>query len=122
MVVTSAGNCSNKFALVLIDLQPEWYSRSHISRIFPQLGNNVAALLAHVRKLEHAEVVHVRSKYVHDGSEAQWSKWVAYFRELNPDKDVDIDGTNSVEDFAAEVSGEKYVFLFFAVHPISTFN
>ena len=93
------------FALVLIDLQPEWYSRSHVSKLFPELGDNVKRLLGAVRKMDCAHVVHVRAKYAHDSS--PWSKWMKHFKALNPEKTVEIDGTSCCEPFAKEVGGEK---------------
>jgi hypothetical protein len=36
-------------AVIVVDLQPEWYSGSHISELFPNIDGNVTALLAMCR-------------------------------------------------------------------------
>ena len=46
---SSDSSRGGRFALVLIDFQPEWYSQSHVATLFPHLGKNVERLLGRVR-------------------------------------------------------------------------
>ena len=102
--MTSTARHSGKgVALLLIDLQPEWYSQNEtIKKVFPNLRKNVAELLRVCRGTE-IEVVHVRALY----SEENNSKWMNEFRRLNPTKgNPEIDGTYEVEPFAKETDHE----------------
>ena len=103
------GDCKRS-ALLLVDIQPEWYSQSHISKLFPKLPQNVSRLLTACRQMSDMEVIHIRALYSKSNSNIMnedCSKWIKNFEELNPDKHVQIDGTNSVEPFAKEIDGEK---------------
>ena len=103
-------NNSTCSALLLIDIQPEWYSQSHISKLFPKLPQNVSKLLKTCRQVSNIEVIHVRalySKAINEVRNKDFSKWIDNFEELNPDKPAEIDGTEKVEPFAKEVDGEK---------------
>lgn len=55
-------------------------------------------------------MVHIRALYSFNNTAVDGldlAKWLHNFAALNPGKDVEIDGTHSVEPFAAEVPGEK---------------
>ena len=54
---------STHSALLLIDIQPEWYSQSHISKLFPKMPENVSNLLKTCRQAPNNEVIHVRAQY-----------------------------------------------------------
>ena len=100
-----------KTAVLLIDLQPEWYSEIYISNIFPRLPETITSLLRICRNAK-LEVVHIRAVYSKQNIETNgqnWSNWMDRFRELNPDKQVEIDGTTKVEAFATENFGEKVI-------------
>ena len=101
---------STHSALLLIDIQPEWYSQSHISKLFPKMPENVSNLLKTCRQAPNIEVIHVRALYSKTNDDVMnedCSKWIANFEELHPDKSVQIDGTEKVEPFAKEIEGEK---------------
>ena len=101
---------SSTSALLLIDIQPEWYSQSHISKLFPKLPQNISNLLEVCRQLPNIDVVHIRALYSKSNSninKEDWSKWIETFEELNPEKQTQIDGTINVESFAKEIGDEK---------------
>ena len=100
-------------ALLLIDMQPEWYGECHISKLFPRLPETTSNLLRICRRSPNVEVIHIRALYTESNCElsgTNWSKWMDRFRELHPDKPIEIDGTTRVETFAKEIEGER-VFL-----------
>ena len=101
-------NASNNggVALLLIDLQPEWYSQNdQIQSHFPDLPNNIKKLLQICRN-NNIEIVHVRALY----SKENKSQWMDEFVRLNPDKgNPEIDGTYEVEDFAKEIDNEMLI-------------
>ena len=100
-----------KTALLVIDVQPEWYSQSHVSALFPGMEANLTELLNVSRSHpEQIEVIHIRAHYSHNNTDVDGmdlAKWMASFKELNPDKPIKIDGTHSVEPFAEEIKGER---------------
>ena len=101
---------SSTSALLLIDIQPEWYSQSHISKLFPKLPQNISNLLEVCRQLPNIDVVHIRALYSKSNNninKEDWSKWIETFEELNPEKQTQIDGTINVESFAKEIGDEK---------------
>ena len=100
-----------KAVLLLIDVQPEWYSQSQVCKVFPHLAANTTALLATCRA-SGTEVIHIRARYDDDCATGlpgghDWAKWRDSFRALSPEKACTIDGTTSVEPFAAEQPGER---------------
>jgi nicotinamidase-related amidase len=99
-------NDGNGVALLLIDLQPEWYSQNPvISKLFPNLGENVKTLLQVCRNCK-IEIVHVRALYSKENN----SKWMSEFMRLNPEKgNPEIDGTYEVEEFAKEIDNEMLI-------------
>ena len=92
----------NRYALVLVDLQNDFWSEAAAATA-PDLPHRVAALLAFARA-EGLTVVHVRARFRPDGRD-----WMARYRLRNwiPC----IDGTPGVETlpFAAEHPGEPVV-------------
>ena len=104
---------SNKIsntALLLIDMQPEWYSQSHISKLFPKLPETIANLLRVCRRVSNVEVIHIRAVYSKSNDNINgenWNKWTDWFKELNPDKQTKVDGSDEVETFAKEITGER---------------
>ena len=98
-------------ALLLVDMQPEWYSQSHISKLFPKLPKTICSLLNVCRSAKNIEVIHIRAAYLKSNDNINnddWSKWIDHFEELNPEKQcTGVDGSNSVEPFAKEIEGEK---------------
>ena len=104
-------NSSVSTALLLVDMQPEWYSQSHISKLFPELPETISSLLNFCRRVKNIEVIHIRASYskMNDNiNNEDWSKWMDHFEELNPEKQcTGVDGSESVELFAKEVAGEK---------------
>ena len=99
-----------KTALLVIDIQPEWYSGSHVAKLFPDLGQNVASLLRTCRA-SGVEVVHIRAHY-NDSNKiglpgGDWGSWLKNFRQLNPEKASIVDGTTVVEPFAKEEGNER---------------
>ena len=95
---------SAKSCLLVVDLQPEFYSGNQlISTNFPHLSANIPALLKQCR--EHPDkciVTHIRADY-------SSSIWESFFRELNPDKPCQS-LSPCAEQFAAEVPGEHVFF------------
>ncbi len=92
----------SRYALVLVDLQNDFWSEA-VAATAPELPDRVAALLAYART-EGLTVVHVRAQFRPDGCD-----WMARYRLRNwiPC----IDGTPGVETlpFAAELPGEPVV-------------
>lgn len=92
----------SRYALVLVDLQNDFWSEA-VAATAPELPDRVAALLAYART-EGLTVVHVRARFRPDGCD-----WMARYRLRNwiPC----IDGTPGVETlpFAAELPGEPVV-------------
>ena len=99
-------------ALLLIDMQPEWYSKSHIATLFPNLPETIPSLLKVCRRASNIEVIHIRARYTKSSdiiNGENWNKWIESFTKLNPDKPVEIDGSKTVEVFAKEITGEKLI-------------
>jgi nicotinamidase-related amidase len=92
----------SRYALVLVDLQNDFWSEA-VAATAPELPDRVAALLAYARA-EGLAVVHVRARFRPDGRD-----WMARYRLRNwiPC----IDGTPGVATlpFAAELPGEPVV-------------
>ena len=110
---TKMDGSETRSALLLIDVQPEWYSESYISTMFPCLPLNISHVLSACRKSNNVEVIHIRALYSKANNAINgenWGKWLEIFQELNPEKKIEIDGTTGVEPFAKEEEGEK-VFL-----------
>lgn len=89
-------------ALLLVDVQPAWYSQTAVAALFPDLRTNVTTLLA-VCRAAGVPVVHVRARY---DSQGPWSLWHRSFRELHPDKPLVVGG---VEPWAQAVGDEVVV-------------
>jgi nicotinamidase-related amidase len=92
-------------------MQPEWYSQSHVSKLFPKLPETIGSLLNVCRSVKNIEVIHIRASYSKHNdniNNEDWSKWIDHFEELNPEKQcTGVDGSESVEPFAKEIEGEK---------------
>jgi nicotinamidase-related amidase len=105
---------NQKTALLLIDLQHEWWSEnSTIQTEFLHLPKLVTNLLSACRSSygsNKVEVIHIRSDYNPDTNSG---KWLTNFSGLNPDKKTRIkgdQGNECVEPWAQALPEEK-VFL-----------
>jgi len=102
LMATLTASPWSRYALVLVDLQNDFWSDA-VAATAPELPDRVAALLAYARA-EGLTVVHVRARFRPDGCD-----WMARYRLRNwiPC----IDGTPGVETlpFAAELPGEPVV-------------
>lgn len=91
-------------ALMLVDLQPVYWTECEPAREnFPHLPENVAALLAAARD-SGAEVVHVRAAY-----SREQCPWLPQFERLNPGrKQYEVD-PRATEPWASPLPGETTV-------------
>lgn len=88
-------------ALILIDIQEEFFSSIGIEKIFPNFKANVAHAISAARE-NGMSVVHVRANYSSD------SPWAPWWKTLNPDKLGTVD-PNHPEVFVSAASGEQIV-------------
>eukprot|EP01098_Paradermamoeba_levis_P009090 TRINITY_DN3769_c0_g1_i2.p1 TRINITY_DN3769_c0_g1~~TRINITY_DN3769_c0_g1_i2.p1 ORF type:complete len:218 (-),score=52.79 TRINITY_DN3769_c0_g1_i2:180-782(-) len=98
------GNEWSSYALILIDIQKDfWSSIPVVQQSFPGFDDRVAKLLSIARK-EGIEVIHVRAEYSTDLS---ISPWAEYWAELNPEKKTKV--VETPEEFSKEIEGEVVV-------------
>lgn len=90
-------------ALLVVDVQRDWYSQSVVSSEFPELAHTLPRLIGHCRQAQ-MPVVHVRAKYDTDAA-----RHMAFFKRLNPEKPAEHVSPNP-EPFAAEEPGELVVY------------
>ena len=85
-------------ALLIVDVQPEWYPITNapltpIQRAFPRFTQRIQALLNTHRRLG-SRIIHIRSRYaadMHDNHDIT-HKWHSQFREFHPDKTLMLSG------------------------------
>lgn len=93
---------THKRALLIIDLQPEWYSKSVVKVNFPGLGTKISRLLRWCREHEGTEIVHIQSDYSHA------SQLHARFKDYIGETRVDTPSKIS-EPFAMAIDGETII-------------
>jgi nicotinamidase-related amidase len=100
--LTPAAAAWKRYALVLVDLQHDFWSED-VAATAPELPDRVSSLLAFARA-ERLTVVHVRARFRPDGGD-----WMARYRLRG--RIPCIDGTPGVAvlPFAAELPGEPVV-------------
>ena len=97
--VPPCGGCA---ALLVVDVQPCWYSQSPMLReAFPALPANVSAVIGSARE-RCMPVIHVRADY-------EGSQFMETLRRLNPGEEYEPTATTEGESFASELPDEPVV-------------